>query len=596
MVANLTVTEGVGQFYPTPAKLADKMFEGIDWGMVDSILEPSAGKGDLVYAAIKAFAYSKEAKNYEQHLEVDCIEIDPYLRAIIKENHNNEWKRPLEARVEELKDENDGTFFSEEKYDVERHIRKIRNAKVNVIHDNFLTYRGYKPYQLIVMNPPFADGDLHLIKALEVQKNGGSIVCLLNAETLKNPYTNSRKVLARELKKYDADIAYVNSAFTNAERRTDVEVAIARVNIPHATEKHSDIWERMERAESEIPNEDYDVTDLVAGDYIEQAITLFNIEVKASIELIRKYEALQPYMLESLDPDKAYNDSILTLSVGKERNYKQKVDINEYLEVVRVKYWNALFSNEKFIGKLTSGLRNKWQRSVEDMKKYDFTMFNIRTVMHEMNSQVVDGIKSSILELFDKLTAEHSYLPEFQQNIHLYNGWKTNKAHKIGKKSIIPIHGMFSSYEWKTDTFEVYTAYSVISDIEKVFNYLSGDTSAESYLQFALHNANAMKKTRNIRLKYFDIDLYKKGTMHIKFRDMELIDKMNIYAARNRNWLPPNYGRVKYSDMTQEEKEVVDSFQGEAEYEKVLARSDYYLAEPMNSMAALTDGEKEKVA
>ena len=35
-------------FYPTPEWVADKMLDGIDWLMVGSILEPSAGKGDLI--------------------------------------------------------------------------------------------------------------------------------------------------------------------------------------------------------------------------------------------------------------------------------------------------------------------------------------------------------------------------------------------------------------------------------------------------------------------------------------------------------------------------------------------------------------------
>ncbi len=36
------------EFYPTPKKLIDKMLEGTDLSMVFSVLEPSAGKGDIV--------------------------------------------------------------------------------------------------------------------------------------------------------------------------------------------------------------------------------------------------------------------------------------------------------------------------------------------------------------------------------------------------------------------------------------------------------------------------------------------------------------------------------------------------------------------
>lgn len=63
----------------------------------------------------------------------------------------------------------------------------------------------------------------------------------------------------------------------------------------------------------------------------------------------------------------------------------------------------------------------------------------------------------------------------------------------------------------------------------------------------------------------------------------ELIQRFNIYVAQNKNWLPPNYGRVKYKDMTAEEKTVVDSFQGEAAYNEVMEKARYYFAPVTNN-------------
>ncbi len=51
-----------------------------------------------------------------------------------------------------------------------------------------------------VMNPPFSEGDKHLAKALDLQQHGGMVVCLLNAETLRKPYTKLRKTLKERLK------------------------------------------------------------------------------------------------------------------------------------------------------------------------------------------------------------------------------------------------------------------------------------------------------------------------------------------------------------------------------------------------------------
>lgn len=34
----------------------------------------------------------------------------------------------------------------------------------------------------------------------------------------------------------------------------------------------------------------------------------------------------------------------------------------------------------------------------------------------------------------------------------------------------------------------------------------------------------------------------------------ELIERFNIYAAQQKKWLPPDYGKKAYSNMTAEEK------------------------------------------
>lgn len=130
----------------------------------------------------------------------------------------------------------------------------LKGNEIRVVHDNFLTMHTSKHYDLIVMNPPFNEGDKHLLKALEMQQNGGQVVCLLNAETIRNPYSNTRKDLVRKLKEYDASIEYVQNAFRDAERKTDVEVAIVKVKIP-AKKPESKILQDL-RKEVVIPEEE----------------------------------------------------------------------------------------------------------------------------------------------------------------------------------------------------------------------------------------------------------------------------------------------------------------------------------------------------
>ena len=560
-VLNIVENEQTSEFYPTPPSLVEKMLSGIDWKYVHTILEPSAGKGDILREIAK-----QEDKYYNSgQFDVDCIEIDPNLRQILKYNFSSERK----AQFDRWKDAEYKTFFGK---------------GIHIVHDNFLTYRPYKQYDLIIMNPPFSNGEKHLLKALQMQEKGGNIVCLLNAETIRNPYTHSRQTLIEQLNKYGAEIEYIDNAFVSAERRTGVEVALIKVAIERVQEE-SDIYEKMRAAEN-VDDIFEESTDLEVSDYITAMIAHFNVEVNAGLELIRQYRALRPYMLCTFDKT-AYgaNNSILRLVDDKENSYSSsEVTVNDYLKCTRRKYWQALFSNPKFTEKLTSKLQKEWREKVEKLTDYDFTEFNIKTVTVEMNAQVKQGVEDEIIAMFDRLTYVHSYYPEFSNNRHYYNGWKTNQAHKIGKKVIIPCRGVFSDL---SDSLYGYKARETLEDIERILNFLDGHMTMELDSWRMIDNAFSQKITKNIICKYFKVTFYKKGTAHLTFTCPELIERFNIYAAQQKQWLPPSYGKKTYKDMSSEEKAVVDSFQGEKAYAEIMRKSNYYFAPVTNQIMML---------
>ena len=598
----MTTTRGKDQFYPTPRPLAEKMLAGLDMRFVETVLEPSAGKGDL----ITAIGWKNLANYYhDRPIEVDFCEVDPYLRQICKYEFSSEKRNEVSDQWSPLQRRSYSTLSESEKREykrLERELDLFRKTKVHCVHDDFLTYRTYKHYDLILMNPPFADGDRHLLRAIEMQeRQGGSIICLLNAETIRNPHTASRARLSGKLKELEAQIEIVEDAFSDAERTADVDVAIIRIHIQAPPPDESEIWQRMKKAVEQDDVPDPELHALITGDYIEQAITLYRTEVAATMDLVRQYKALKPYIAESLNPKNKYDrDPIIYLAVSDGGNLKD-FSVSKYMKRVRLKYWTALFANEKFTGRLTSELQKKYNETVERMADYEFSAFNIKQVALEMQSQMTSGIEKAIMDLFEKLTYTHAYDPDFSTNKHYYNGWKTNKAWKIGKKCIIPTYGMFSWYKSSRESFYVSEAYNVISDIEKAFDYLDGGRTGEINLMSRLEVASAQGKTRNIECKYFKVDLFKKGTTHIKFypEAMDLVDRLNIYASQKKGWLPPRYGKTRYKDMDKAEKAVVDSFNGdgaegsgEKAYTEIMANAAFYLAEPTQKLPALMAGNE----
>lgn len=593
-------------FYPTPPELAERLLAGLDWHYVATVLEPSAGKGDLV----KAVAQKAHSRRYGEPLSVDCVEIDPYLRSILEYEFGGRREEEILERRKQLNDKEGWNAVTRakgeltpveaaEKRRLEREYDWLHKLSAPVVHDDFLTFQSRKSYDLIVMNPPFAEGDAHLLKAIELQKRrGGKIRCLLNAETLINPCTNRRKVLQTELTELGAEVEYIEGAFAQGERATDVTVALIKISIPQAKED-SDIFQRLSEAAHIDEEPAQDVTDMAVMDFMEQIVSRFNVEVDAGLELIREYRNMLPYLLDSFDKEDKFGFTTLTLCAGdpsKSGGRGSVPSVNKFLGLVRRKYWSALFSNKEFVGKLTSNLREKYRSMVDELVKYDFTLFNIQKVAAQMNAEMGRGIQGTIVELFDKMTEKHTWYPEMERNIYYYNGWKTNKAHKLGMKVILPVYGMFSA--WSREAFELYEAEKTISDIEKVFDYLDGNMTAHVNLHGVLQTACNEGQTRNIPCKFFDVTLYKKGTMHIRFRNPELVDRFNIYCGRHKGWLPPSYGKARYSNMQAGEKAVVDSFHGDGKegsgekaYGMVMARAGYFLAEPVNEVPLLGAGE-----
>lgn len=515
-------------FYPTPSKLAGKMLSCVDWNGVFSILELSAGKGDLA-DAVSAFARnyknSRRISFNENDTYIDCIERDSDLAAL------------------------------------------LRGKGLHVVHDDFLTFRSFKQYDLCIMNPPFDNGDEHLLKALSLMERGGQIVCLLNAETIRNPYTNRRKVLVQNLHEHNARIEFIENAFRHAQRPTDVEIALVYVNIPRK-ENTSDILSSLRRASENIAENSEQTGYLASADWLQNMIDGFEFEAKLGEKLINEFAALRPYM----DPGKDHGEPLLSLKVGNRNTGNNATTLNAYLFGLRAKYWSNLLRRPELTDKMTSAMQQDYYGKVNSLSEYDFSRYNIETVMREIAHQLSRGVEDSILELFDTFSAKHSWYPESANNIHYYNGWATNKAHKVGMKVIIPANGCCAD-KWRNEKLDTYRVNSLISDLERAMNYLDrGETSFRVPVDRAVRIAN-MNDMNKADFTYFTCTFYKKGTCHIKFKPeaSRIIDRLNIFAGQQKNWLPPTYGKKHYSDMTAEEKAVIDDFQGAESYEKTIS-------------------------
>jgi methylase of polypeptide subunit release factors len=159
------------EFFPTPGHVIGRMLNKVSED-ARHFLEPSAGKGDI----------AERIKSRFGNASIDCIEQSPELASI------------------------------------------LTTKDFPIVGVDWLEYSGVCYYDAIIMNPPFSNGDDHLLHAWDFLHDG-EIVCLLNEETIKNPHTASRKRLAGIIEAH-GNVALLGDCFSTAQRKTSVNVAM----------------------------------------------------------------------------------------------------------------------------------------------------------------------------------------------------------------------------------------------------------------------------------------------------------------------------------------------------------------------------------
>lgn len=516
--------------YPTPEWLVKKMLNKVDFRnqKIKNILEPSAGLGNIIDVINSDI-------NRNSNYNICAIELDNKCRNV------------------------------------------LLSKNVKVIDSDFLAYSGLEQFDLIIANFPFSDGDSHLHKALDVLFSG-QIVCLLNAETIKNPYSNSRKDLVSKLNKLDAKIEYIQNAFSDADRKTNVETAL--IYISKIRDVETELFNDIESSEDSF-DELKESFEIATKDNIGNIVKRYNQDKETVtnqiMDFYKNYKKVSKYLTLAVIGEDIQRHS---------QNVKQ--DTNELTEIMKNKlnyfstklkrdYWLEAMQLKEVSEKLTS---KKKQELSSELNKYcnmDFTENNIKIFISNLMANYPKMIEEAIDEMFDKFT-QYAFRDgrnqnnEYSKNIYMFNGWKTNTAFKVNKKIILPFSAEYGNRLYSDKQ-------NFLNDIDMVFNYFDDKGIENSLLEYTeptgyktnISTTNtaeivagnlALGVTKNIKTRYFTITFYLKGTVHLVFNDLEMLRRFNIYVGKKRNWLPSDYS---YSEKRNKD---VD-FETDKEYRQI---------------------------
>src|SRR5690625_275049 len=418
----------------------------------------------------------------------------------------------------------------------------------DVVWDDFLTYETYKEYDFIIMNPPFSNGVDHVLKALELaetQLSRCEIYAILNKETLNNAYSSKRQELLRKLDEHGADIRYVSGAFSEAERKTDVEVALIHAkiektgagrsiydSIPFFNAATSEETGAIETAlsthvkASEVADRLNDIERLVAE--YETACGL----ARDTYEAVTAKQSVYSYISE-LNRREGEVGGEFSHIVPMEKTYRTQ-DLNDELDRLRRGYWALILDTDDFRELLTNEAIQKLNRQIEAANEMEINLANIRMLLTALGANQRDILIDSVVSIFEKITTYH--MNEYSSNIHYYNGWKTNDAYRINKKIIIPIKSEFDMFDFgvglsnEAPRYE-YVTYEVknwIGDIIKAFKLIDSTVSDE-------FEAISDKEFENDTLRF---RMFLNGNIHVWFKDLRLLAKLNYLCGSHFGWIP----------------------------------------------------------
>lgn len=388
-------------------------------------------------------------------------------------------------------------------FEINKDLQKIVKSKARLLGEDFFEC---KPEQIshidsIIMNPPFSNADRHILHAWKIAPEGCEIVALCNYETIKKEY--AYRQLANLINQYGVS-ENIGDCFSTAERKTGIDIGLIRLYKPVATKDFEFEGFFMDEDEEELQ-----------GDGIMQ----YN-EVRA---LVNRYVGT----MKMFDKMKSEIDSVnimlkqigmtsIDLAIGHEKNITSK---EQFSKIIQKRSWNHIFAKMNMEKYVTSGVMKDINKFVETQEKVPFTMKNIYRMLQIIVGTRQETFNRALEEAIDNFTM-HTH-----ENRFGVEGWKTNAGYMLNKKFICE-NIIELNYSGKIQVrYDSYNSRK-IDDLVKVLCNITG-TNYNTIGSLYRFNFDAVACKSKFTLEsntwyewgFFEMKFFKKGTMHVKFKN-----------------------------------------------------------------------------
>ncbi len=406
--------------------------------------------------------------------------------------------------------------------EIHKELSKIAETKA----DKFLKHNFFEVSKseishvdFIIMNPPFSQDEKHILHAWEIAPDGCIIISLCNTQTIQNQFSSYRKTFGRLLNDFGK---YVNlgDCFAGAERTTGVEVSLIHLYKPkkesnNEFEGYFDLSEEYEKQENGVLkfNEIRDIVNRYVGAVKEFQNTLETNQIINTL--------IKPIG----------NDNIVFGAFEKRNGTLYGINRENFKKSLQKNAWNSVFKRMNMQKYVTESVMADINKFVEQQENVPFTMKNIYKMFEIIVGTQAERMDRVITEVFDKITMH------YHENRYSVEGWKTNDQWMVNKKFILPyiIEVGFSGQMQCR-----YHTTNTMNDLYKALCHVTG-TQFDHDMDWWQYMNNKQKKEFGVwhDWVFFLVKGFKKGTLHVQFKDEKVWEKFNLTAAKAKGWQLP---------------------------------------------------------
>lgn len=381
---------------------------------------------------------------------------------------------------------------------------------------------------VIVMNPPFSAGARHLIHAWHIAPPGCHIACLLNSGTLAHwQHGDDRRELQPLIDAYGS-VQAMGNCFRQAERTTDVEVSLVRLRKPVEPESGSDEFDGFFIGPDDVEAEGQGLIPYnLARDLVQRyvgACKIFDEQLATAARLQTLLDGVYSPKIEG-----RYNEIRSSVAVLITENGIPRAK-NEFCKDLQRQLWMNMIKRMGLERTATSQLQKDIATFVEQQSQVPFTMRNIYRMLEIVVGTHEQRIDKAVIDVFDEFT---KYTKENRWGVE---GWVTNEQYLFGKKFIVNYLvepdwcGSTVSIKWSNRRTQVEDLIKALCAIcGKSYDLMKDPSCGYQHLVPGVWQDWG----------FFRFKVYKKGTGHFEFRDIDDWARLNQRVARIKGYVLP---------------------------------------------------------